>query len=284
MIARTYEDFRRTIVLHVDWWDAGRYERLWGSDMALNLEIDMSSAAIEYRPVVGERCTEAARDVRISALLSAVPHRTFTWYVGQRNYPGLYWAVTERAHVGYESRLELAALMACDFAPEVSRIKAQPFLLTVMIDGRVNRHTPDILLATDEGPVIVDVVRRDRLQVIKIQRLLQWTRAVTKSLSWDYRIMSEPPQQFLANLRFLAGYRREETIDRAAMELVRVHAHDLAGMRIDDAEKRLSADRPTPMVRAALLHALWSGLFRVDLYEQLQPSTVLEMAEHNRKD
>lgn len=28
--------------------------------------------------------------------------RTLPWYLGQRNYSGLYWCATERAHVGYE--------------------------------------------------------------------------------------------------------------------------------------------------------------------------------------
>jgi hypothetical protein len=250
--------------------------RVWSAFMAGNLEVDVSSAVIEYRPTVGELRAEAAGHISVSALLDAAPRRTFVWYVGQRNYPGTYWSVTEQGHVIYESRLELSALLVCDFDRAVQRIKAQPFQLAVQIDGRTNRHTPDFLLSTPDATVVIDVVRKKRLAEPKIQRLCEWTRMVTRSLSWDYRIMSELPPMFLVNIRFLAGYRREEIIDRETLGLVRAGADELVGMRFDDAERRLAAKRPKPLVRSALLHALWCQDFHIDLGQQLRPSTLLE--------
>jgi hypothetical protein len=171
--------------------------------------------------------------------------------------------------------LELTALLVCDFDRAVERIKAQPFRLAVKIDGRVNRHTPDFLLSTPAGPVVVDVVREKRLAEPKVHRLCEWTRLVTRSLSWDYRVMSEQPPMFLINVRFLAGYRREASIDRETLGLIRAHAEDFVGMRFDDAERRLAEKRPKPLARSALLHALWCQDFRIDLGQQLGPSTVL---------
>jgi hypothetical protein len=43
-----------------------------------------------------------------------VPWRVFRWYQGQQHYSGTYWSSTQRDHVIYESRLELAALLLSD--------------------------------------------------------------------------------------------------------------------------------------------------------------------------
>lgn len=255
-----------------------RGERSGSAFVGSNLEVDVSSAVIEYRPAVGELCTEAARHMSVSTLLAAAPRRTFPCYQGQRNYPGTYWSVTERDHVIYESRLELSALLVCDFDRAVQRIKAQPFRLAVKIDSRVNRHTPDFLLCTPETTAVVDVVRAERLENPKIRRICEWTEVVTRSLSWEYRIMSEQPPMLLTNIRFLAGYRREDVVDRQALAMIRECANDLIGTRIDDAERRLAERYPKVRVRGALLHTLWCQDFHVDLTQQLGPSTLLEKA------
>lgn len=65
-----------------------------------------------------------------ASLFRAKPWRTFRWYYGQRHYSGTYWATTERDHVTYESRLELANLILADFDPTVRHVVAQPFKLT----------------------------------------------------------------------------------------------------------------------------------------------------------
>lgn len=112
--------------------------------MAINLEVDVSSAVCEYRPTADTVRAEAADHVSVAALLDADPYRTFNSYVGQRHYPGTYWAVTKGAFVIHESRLELASLQICDFDRAVHRIKAQPFRLAVNVDSHVRRHVPDL--------------------------------------------------------------------------------------------------------------------------------------------
>jgi hypothetical protein len=76
-------------------------------------------------------------------LASAVPWRTFRWHKGQRHYSGTYWSATERGHVIYESRLELARLLFADFDTSVKRIIAQPFLLSARVEAIDRRHVPD---------------------------------------------------------------------------------------------------------------------------------------------
>lgn len=52
---------------------------------------------------------------------------------------------------------ELSRLIFADFERAVHRILAQPFLLKAKIDGKIRKHIPDYFLATDHGPVVVDV-------------------------------------------------------------------------------------------------------------------------------
>jgi len=83
--------------------------------------------------------------------LEAATWRTFRFYQGQRHYSGKYWAATERDHVIYESRLELSSLLLADFDPAVTRVVAQPFRLSAVVNGRLRRHIPDFLWGSGSG-------------------------------------------------------------------------------------------------------------------------------------
>ncbi|MEU7060870.1 TnsA-like heteromeric transposase endonuclease subunit [Streptomyces sp. NPDC046197] len=124
----------------------------------------------------------------LDLLRHAQPWRTFRWYKGQQHHSGTYWAATVRDHVIYESRLELARLLFADFAPDVRHVVAQPFLLKAVVEGRLRRHTPDYLLLTDDGPVVVDVKPRHRLERPKVAFTCAWTRR-------EHPFTSAPPPQ-----------------------------------------------------------------------------------------
>jgi hypothetical protein len=245
--------------------------------MSAGVEVDVCSAVVEYRLADGQGLARAAGRTSVAALLDAVPWRTFRWYQGQRHYSGKYWSATESDHVIYESRLELSALLMADFDPAVSKIKAQPFLLTALVGARRSRHIPDYLLLRDGGPVVVDVVRAARLDDPKIASLCAWTKQVVESLGWSYEVISEQPPVVLGNVRFLAGYRRQRFVEPDVVAYLRSCATNLAGVRIDVAECQVAKRFPYPLVRSALLHLLWRQEFVVDLAEQLRPSTVLEI-------
>jgi hypothetical protein len=70
-----------------------------------------------------------------------------------KNYSGLYWCATERALVGYESRLERARLMMMDFDRDAKTIASQPFQLRAVVDGQRITRVPDYLVCTDDGPL-----------------------------------------------------------------------------------------------------------------------------------
>jgi hypothetical protein len=239
--------------------------------------VDIDSAVIAYRPTVGEQRSIVAKDADSPDLYAAAPWRTFRWYFGQRHYSGTYWSATQHDHVIYESRLELAALLLADFDRAVRGIAAQPFQLTAEVDGKPRRHILDYMLDTVDGPVVVDVVRQQRLSQPKIQFLCSWTRQILESVGWSYEIVSEPDAVRLANVRFLAGYRRGWLMNQSILDELRSRSAEFVGVSIGDAERRIG-DRPLPLVRSAVLHMLWAQELSADLNRPLDCSTVLESA------
>lgn len=243
--------------------------------MLSDIDVDMDSAAIFYRPEVGEERSGPAQRVDPSALYASRPWRTFRWYFGQRNYSGTYWAATQRDHVIYESRLELATLILGDFDRAVRGIAAQPFQLSAVVEGKTRRHVLDYIFDTDDGPAVIDVVRGDRLTHPKIQFLRSWTRQVVESLDWSYKVVSEPATIRLANVRFLAGYRREWLINQSILGELRSRSADLVGVPIGLAERSIS-NGLHPLVRSALMHMVWAQELTADLDRPLSTTTVLE--------
>ncbi len=231
-------------------------------------------------------------------LYAAGPWRTFRWYFGQKHYSGSYWSSTQSDHVIYESRLELARLWYADFDRDVTAIVAQPFLLRADVEGALRRHIPDYLLATGGGPLVVDVKPRHRAARPEPAFTFAWTREAVESKGWRYEVWSEPPDVELANIRFLAGYRRDwlfepdlteeiddqvvdeepppdRLFDPAVLDEVREGVVD--GETLGEAFDCLPG-RPALLVRAAVLHLLWKQQWLTDLSVPLGAGSVLRAA------
>jgi hypothetical protein len=165
----------------------------------------------------------------------------------------LYWSATTTSHVPYESRLELARLLCADFDVAVTAIVAQPFLLCALVDGQRRKHVPDYLLFSDDGPIVVDVKPRARLEQPRVSFTLSWTvEVVVTSRGWRYEVASGPPDVELGNLRFLAH----------------LSGTDLDGLTVAEATRSVN-NWDTAAVRAAVFHLLWRQVYRVDLTRPL---------------
>jgi hypothetical protein len=244
--------------------------------VSVTVRVDLESAVVSYRPAAGEERSSLARKVSSELLLRAAPWRTFRWYFGQRHYSGTYWSSTQGDHVIYESRLELANLLLADFDSRVRQIVAQPFMFRAGVQGQVRKHIVDYLWGTDDGPVVVDVVRAERMSDPGIALMCAWTRLIVESLGWSYLVVNEPDPVQFGNVRFLADYRREWLINQEILVDIRSQRARFAGMSIAEAETSL-AGCPKQLVRPALLHLVWSHEYSVALDEPLRPSTVLEV-------
>jgi TnsA-like endonuclease N terminal len=206
-----------------------------------------------------------------ATVLSAVPWRAIRSHNGQPHLPGLYWSATTARHVVYESRLELARLLLADFDPEVVGIAAQPFLVC----EAERRHVPDFLLRRADGSVmIVNVKPADRLEDTRVAESLGWAARVFAGRGWEHERWSGADPQLLANVRFLAGYRRAVLLE--ASPGVQGVLRTGAVLTIAGAETALR-DEGVAEPRPVVLHLLWWGRLRADLECPLTGETELEV-------
>ncbi|WP_236746028.1 TnsA-like heteromeric transposase endonuclease subunit [Mycobacteroides abscessus] len=224
-------------------------------------------------PSVSWRCGEDLKDrvrpwneVLARQLRSAVPWRNFRWVHGQRHYSGTYWSSTTEGFVIYESRLELARLLVADFDDRVEHIVAQPFLMTARIDGKLRRHVPDYLLFTTDGPVVIDVKPRRKLDAPKVAYTLAWAREMIESHGWVFEVATEPAPTLLENIRFLAGYRRQWLIDPQILACLRAQRHH--GRSLADTVNSVQGVAAIS-VKPAVLHMLWTHELSTDLTRRL---------------
>lgn len=91
---------------------------------------------------------------------------------------------------------------------------------------------------------------------------------------WQHEIWSGADPCLLANLRFLAGYRRSAHLDPAA--IAAGASLDLADLTIAEAEAVLAAAGIADP-RPVLLHLVWIGALRVDLTCPLTCNSKLEV-------
>lgn len=210
-------------------------------------------------------------ELTAAAVLSAVPWRSVRSHRGQRHLPGWYWSATTSGHVVYESRLELARLLLADFDPDVVGIAAQPFL----VRDAERRHVPDFLLRRVDGSVlIVNVKPAERLEDERVAGALAWAASVFADRGWEHEIWSGADAQLLANVRFLAGYRRSWLLE-PVLDTARVLPAG-AVLTIAAAEVALK-DAGVGDPRPVVLGQLWSGRLRADLQRPLDGDSELEV-------
>lgn len=226
----------------------------------------LADGDVEVAPGAGAQTLEGG---------DVVAWRQFRWHHGQAHYSGLYWSATTGGHVAYESRLELARLLLADFDPGIHWIVSQPFLVEADVDGATRRHVPDFALVDSDGALtIVNVKPASRLGDPKVVATLVWAGQAFASRGWAHEVWSGSPEALLANVRFLAGYRRRDRFESTLIDAVLAALAD--GGSVDEAEARCAGIGPPEIVRPALLHLLWSGALRVDLTEVLSGRTLLE--------
>jgi len=212
----------------------------------------------------------------LAELAGSLPVREFRWHKGQRHYSGWYWSSTMNGLVVYESRLELARIMLADFDLNVTAIAGQPFRLIGTDGTRIRRHVPDILLMTaDGGAVVVDVKSPHKRDDLDVRAVMQWTRDTVGLRGWGFEEWYGAVPDLLANVRFLAGYRRRAVIDESLIPVVR----DAADMPVTITDLERSVAVGSVVVRPVILHLLWTGALVADLDRPLDGLSVVSPRE-----
>ena len=115
------------------------------------------------------------------------------------------------------------------------------------MQGVVRHHIPDYLLLTDANPVLVDVKPREHANDTKVAETFAWVQNEVESLGWRFEIASEQPPVLLDNVRFLAGYRRPQSINEPALRALQATLFD--NVTFGDAVRSVTGAEP--LVRAA---------------------------------
>jgi hypothetical protein len=171
--------------------------------------------------VTGEFADTTLDRLPVNGMAAGRLVREFRSYKGRRHYSGWYWSATVKTLLAYESRLELARVMLADFDPDVTAIATQPFQLAGADRGELRRHVPDLLLQTRDGAVtVVDVKPEHRLTDPKVSAVFASTREVVAGRGWAFETWSGADADLLANVGFLAGYRRPQVIDSGLVPAV----------------------------------------------------------------
>jgi hypothetical protein len=228
--------------------------------------------SVRYRDVTGEFVDTTLDRVSVNDVAASRPVREFCSYKGRLHYSGWYWAATVKNLLAYESRLELARIMLADFDRDVTGIATQPFQLVGRDRGELRRHVPDVLVRAVDGSVtVVDVKPAHRLSDPKVAAVFAWTREVAACRGWAFEVWSGADAHLLANVRFLAGYRRPLVIDGGLVPAVLAVAADQP--TIGGIECAMARVAPSRTVRPVLLHLVWSGALTADLSGPLGADT-----------
>lgn len=232
-----------------------------------------AGGSVSFKDDSGRESTTDLGSIDPRVLAAGSPWRVLRWRRGQAHDSGWYWSSTTGGHVVYESRLELARLLLADFDPGVVAIAAQPFCVTAQVEGVRRWHVPDFLLLGGGGVVtVVNVKPADQLVRPKVAPALGWAGEVFAERGWRHEVWSGASAGVLANVRFLAAYRYPDRVDAAAVSWL--EDEPVTGVPLGELEG--AGGRAGADVRAAALHLVWRGVFRVDLSEPLSRATLLE--------
>lgn len=205
---------------------------------------------------------------------AAVPAvRSFPSYRGQRNFPGFYFAACSGRLVGFESWLERDEAMAMDFDPAVGAFASQPFELGWADHTGNRRHVPDFFARYGDGTSeVVDCRPANRIKE-RDRELFAGTARVCAQLGWRFRLVHGHDPLWLANVRWLAGYRLARfRIEPTVTALIR-----LAGDPCPLAWAAAQVGDPIAVL-PVLYHLLWSGELRTDMTERLDGPSVVSTA------
>jgi hypothetical protein len=248
----------------------GVFARAVDQSASTAFEVDFSLDGRRSR-----RLLQTSWDVRFEAV---EPVREFSWRKYSRGFAGWYYSATARDHVGYESWLERDRLVLLDRDPQVTAIASQPFWLHWHDGVRNRRHAPDYFVRLADGRArVVDVRAEDDLDDATRESFTATERAC-RSVGWEFVWVGRPAPVLMANIRWLARYRRTrcgrpQAVADRLLDVFRQpkglwEGAGLVGDRLQ--------------VLPVLFHLLWSGALATDLVGGLMQTDSLVWTEGRR--
>lgn len=233
----------------------------------------VGSTQCHYVSADGDERVTTVDEVHMASVVAGRPVRPIRSFAGQKHYPGLFWSVTTRTHLKYESLLERDRFLLADFDREVVAIAPQPFWLVGDDEGTSRRHVPDLLLRRRDGSfVVVDVKPEVFVTHPKVAAVFGWTSRICASRGWRYEVWTGADAVVLANVRHIAAGRRSEFVNDAAVAAVRSEVRP--GLTLGQLES--ATQQPRWAARRAVLWLLWQHELRTELTRPLSAHSLVE--------
>lgn len=227
---------------------------------------------VSFQPAAGGLIGDAALESFVGyGPGELAPVRKPPAYKGARHLPGLFWMSQLDKLVCYESRLEMVILKRLDFVTGLEDVLPQPCVLHFSYGDKQHSHIPDFLAwYRDRPPLLVNVKPRQYVDQERNRCAFAACESACEQWGWKYVTESEPDPTFLANLNWLAGYRRPPPdLPRYAPLLMDRLAKPIT-------IKELLADvGPPALVRPVLFYLLWTHSLSFDPYELLTDESIV---------
>ena len=238
---------------------------------------DLLVFEVEHVAEGGEMRRGRLRDCWSVRFEGVAPVRRFVSKRGTPGFSGFRWTATTGGHVGYESWLERDHLTVLDFDPAIVGIASQPFWLHWHDGRRRRRHAPDYFARRADGAgVVVDVRAEDRIDPASAEAFEATARAC-EQVGWEFRRVGLLDPVFVANLRWLGGYRHPRCLrGDVAGRLAEVFAEPTPLF----AGARTVGDRLG--VLPSLFHLMWRQVLVADLRSAPLGPRTLVVAEGAR--
>ena len=141
-------------------------------------------------------------------------------------------------------------------------------MLTAKVNEQTCRHILDYFWGADEQPVVVDVVRHERLERDAVHSFALGPAPFPESRGWTYTVVSEPDPTYLANIRFWRD-------DAAACQSGSAWANFGRGesswaVRRSPSLRHLTRTPKATGIRPALMHLIWCHELIADLTQPLR--------------
>jgi hypothetical protein len=237
-----------------------------GTEFAVSgpFEAVVRSGSGEVRGVLAE--------LPLDLLRRCVPIRSPGVRRGQRHMPGRWFSTTAGRFLEYESLLERDWMLLLDSDREVESICEQPLTLSYVRDGERARHVPDMLVWRAGRPELLDVKSGERLADRLFVAQVAATGMACAEAGFGYRVLSDPDQQVLMNVRWLAGFReRPPDPDGERPRMLSL----LASMSSVTIGELLAGAREAMLARPVLMHLLWCGEAIAELSAALDDESVV---------
>jgi hypothetical protein len=127
----------------------------------------------------------------------------------------------------------------------------------------------------DKSVTVVNVKPAGKLADPQTAEALAWPGRLIEDHGWQYELWSGADPVLLANLRFLAGYRRPGLLPEELLD--EVLATVRPGDTIGGVTGRVAGARTPGEVKAAVLRLLWQQRLATDLHSHLDADSALEV-------